>query len=62
MWKPYIKGKAVEPNKWGYRAWRNDLMMHLSPTLYITKDVLKGRAKPQESKSIWQWLTGSIED
>jgi ABC-type oligopeptide transport system substrate-binding subunit len=62
MWKPYIKGKGVEPNKWGYRAWRNDLMMHLSPTLYITKDVLKGRAKPQESKSIWQWLTGSIED
>lgn len=56
MWKPYIKGSALEPNKWGYRAWRGDLMMNLSPTLYITEDVLHGRAKPQKPSRLWQWL------
>lgn len=58
MWKPYIKGSALEPNKWGYRAWRGDLMMNLSPTLYITEDVLKGRAAPKKDGSFWRWLTG----
>lgn len=58
MWKPYIKGGALEPNRWGYRAWRGDLMSNLSSTLYVTKDVLKGRAKPH-SGSLWQRILGN---
>lgn len=37
MWKPYVGGEALEPNKWGYSAWRGDQMQNLTPTLYITK-------------------------
>ena len=58
MWKPYIKGGALEPNRWGYRAWRGDLMSNLSSTLYVTNDVLKGRAKPR-SGSLWQRILGN---
>ena len=38
MWKPYVGGEALEPNKWGYSAWRGDQMQNLTPTLYITND------------------------
>lgn len=44
MWKPYVRGEALEPNRWGYRAWRGDQMQNLTPTLYITDEVIKGRA------------------
>ncbi len=58
MWKPYVRGEALEPNRWGYRAWRGDQMQNLIPTLYITNDVIKGRASAPVWKfsDIWQWM------
>lgn len=61
MWKPYVRGDALEPNRWGYRAWRGDQMQNLSPTLYITRDVLRYRtsASPDQPQGFWEWLLGS---
>jgi len=58
MWKPYVAGDALKPNDLGYRAWRGDQMLNVTPTLYITKDVLKGRAKRGSPGGFWHWLTG----
>ena len=57
MWKPYIRGDALEPNKWGYRAWRGELMSNLQTDLYITRDIMKGPTE-QNSFRFWQWLIG----
>lgn len=58
LWKPYVRGEALEPNQWGYRAWRGDQMQNLIPTLYITNEVMKGRASAsvRQSSGFWQWL------
>ena len=37
LWKPHIKGLALEPNRFGYSAWRSDGLQNLSPTLYISQ-------------------------
>ncbi|MBI4553975.1 MAG: peptide ABC transporter substrate-binding protein [Candidatus Latescibacteria bacterium] len=39
VWKPYIKGDALEPDRFGYRAWRGDQVANTMITLYITKAV-----------------------
>ena len=59
IWKPYLRGASLEPNRWGYRAWRGD-HRNLTPTLYISKDVMKGRASDssQQSGGFWEWLMG----
>lgn len=61
VWKPYLKGEALEPNKWGYRAWRGD-HRNLTPTLYITNEVLKGGRATGEGPStgFWEWLRGVL--
>jgi ABC-type transport system substrate-binding protein len=58
MWKPHVRGEALEPNRWGYRAWRGDQMQDVTPTLYITNEVMKGRASTaiRQSSDFWQWL------
>jgi len=35
VWKPYLKGSALEPNASGFRSWRGDQVMSSSVTLYI---------------------------
>ena len=35
IWKPYLKGSALEPNASGFRSWRGDQVMSSSLTLYI---------------------------
>ena len=35
IWKPYLKGTALEPNASGFRSWRGDQVMSSSLTLYI---------------------------
>jgi peptide/nickel transport system substrate-binding protein/oligopeptide transport system substrate-binding protein len=57
MWQPYVRGAALETNKWGYRAWRGNQMLNLTPTLYISKEVLEKPATPQAT-GFWDWLTG----
>jgi len=47
--------EALEPNQWGYRAWRGDQMQNPSPTLYITNEVMKGRASASVRKSPGFW-------
>jgi len=59
MWKPYIRGDALEPNKWGYRAWRGELMSNLQTNLYITEDIFKDPSKQQQKNfQLWNWITG----
>ena len=59
MWKPFVRGSSLEPNQWGYRAWRGELMSNLQTNLYITKDVLKDPSKNEpEPSRFWRWLTG----
>lgn len=55
MWKPYLRGEALEPNRWGYSAWRGD-HRNLTPTLYITREVMEGRAAGTSSGGFWDWL------
>ena len=55
MWRPYVKGAALEANKWGYKAWRGNQMLNLMPTLYISKDVLEDTTKKRKN-SFWDWL------
>ena len=58
MWKPYVRGEALEPNRWGNRAWRGN-QRNLTPTLYITEAVMKdqeSRRPRQSGDSFWQWL------
>ena len=38
IWKPFLKGAALEPNIFGYRAWRGDQVTSSSHTLYISHD------------------------
>lgn len=38
VWKPYLKGSALEPNADGYRSWRGDQVMSSSITLYIAEE------------------------
>ncbi len=35
IWKPYLKGSALEPNASGFRSWRGDQVMSSSISLYI---------------------------
>ena len=56
MWRPYVRGAAIETNRWGYRAWRGNQMLNLMPTLYISEDVLDS-ADEQKSTGFWDWLT-----
>lgn len=35
VWKPYLKGSALEANASGFRSWRGDQVMSSSVTLYI---------------------------
>ncbi len=52
MWKSYVRGEALAPNRFGYRAWRNDGLMRLTSTLYITNEryTLSG-----SSGGFWDW-------
>ncbi len=56
MWRPYVRGAALETNRWGYRAWRGNQMLNLMPTLYISKEVLDAPSS-EESGGFWDWLT-----
>ncbi|MCY3763825.1 MAG: peptide ABC transporter substrate-binding protein [Gemmatimonadetes bacterium] len=56
MWRPYVRGAALETNRWGYRAWRGNQMLNLMPTLYISEDVQDATSK-KESAGFWDWLT-----
>lgn len=38
VWKPYLKGSALEPNAAGYRTWRGDQVMSSSITFYLAED------------------------
>lgn len=38
IWKPYVKGEALEPDRFGYRAWRGDQVANTTISLYVTKD------------------------
>ena len=38
VWKPYLKGSALEPNASGFRTWRGDQVMSSSITMYIAGD------------------------
>ena len=38
VWKPYLKGSALEPNADGFRSWRGDQVMSSSITLYIAEE------------------------
>jgi len=59
MWKPFVRGVSLEPNQWGYRAWRGELMSNLQTNLYITRDVFEDPTKKKpEPFRFWQWLTG----
>lgn len=37
IWKPFLKGAALEPNAIGYRSWRGDQVTSSSLTLYISQ-------------------------
>ncbi len=56
MWRPYVRGEALEPNLSGYSAWRGNQMLNLMPTLYISNDVLETAEDPGKA-SFWDWLT-----
>ena len=56
MWRPYVRGAALETNRWGYRAWRGNQMLNLMPTLYISNEVMD-TATDREPTSFWDWLT-----
>ena len=56
MWRPYVRGAALETNRWGYRAWRGNQMLNLMPTLYISEDV-RDAASERDSTGFWDWLT-----
>ena len=53
IWKSNIKGDAIEPNIFGYRAWRWDQVQNLSTTIYFTNEPRKGRRV-----SFWERLFG----
>ena len=57
MWRPYIRGDALEPNESGYRAWRGNQMLNLMTTIYITEDVTREKAA-RKPGGPWSWLTG----
>ena len=56
MWRPYVRGSAIETNEWGYRAWRDNKLSNLIPTLYITSEIMN-ETSAQRSVGIWHWLT-----
>ena len=45
FWKPYVKGKSLEPNKDGIVAFRGNKLGLTDYTVYITKDVANFRKK-----------------
>ncbi len=56
MWRPYVRGAALETNRWGYKAWRGNQMLNLMPTLYMSREILDTDSK-QETTGFWDWLT-----
>ena len=56
MWRPYVRGAALETNSWGYKAWRGNQMLNLMPTLYISEEVLDSDTET-EPAGFWDWLT-----
>ena len=56
MWRPYVRGAAIETNRWGYKAWRGNQMLNLMPTLYISEDV-PDATHSDEPAGFWEWLT-----
>ena len=52
LWKSYVRGEALEPNRFGYRAWRNDGLMRLTSTLYITNERY---ALSESAGGFWDW-------
>lgn len=57
MWRPYVRGDALEPNESGYRAWRGNQMLNLMTTLYISDDVSR-ETTDRKPSGLWSWLTG----
>lgn len=43
VWKRYLKGSALEPNRLGYRAWRGDQVMSSSISIYVADERLAQR-------------------
>ena len=56
IWKSKIKGDAIEPNRYGYRAWRWDQVQNLSTTIYITNHAPAQRATDH---GFWERWFGS---
>ena len=52
MWRPYVRGTAIEINEWGYRAWRDNKLSNLIPTLYISNKIMD---VPSTQRSIGFW-------
>ena len=56
VWRPYVRGSALGINEWGYRAWRENKLLNLIPTLYISNEIKDEPSVPR-SNGIWHWLT-----
>ena len=56
MWRPYVRGEAIEANEWGYKAWRGNQMLDLTTTLYISEDILRDSTS-RKSAGLWSWFT-----
>lgn len=50
MWKSNIRGDALEPNRFGYRAWRGEQVGNTAFTLYVAK----GHAAPVRQSGFWE--------
>ena len=49
MWKSKVKGEALEPNRFGYSAWRGEQVGNTAFTLYIAQQSL-----PDSTGSLWE--------
>ena len=49
MWKSKVKGEALEPNRFGYSAWRGEQVGNTAFTLYIAQ-----QSSPDSTGSLWE--------
>ena len=56
MWRPFIRGEALEPNDLSYRAWRGNQMLNLMTTLYISEEISR-ESTDRKPAGLWSWLT-----
>ena len=56
LWKPNIRGEALEPNQRGFRAWRGPQIGNTPFTIYVSEDTKQNAESIDFWQKIFRWF------